>query len=67
MLFIAPSGVITQSSVAKQASASSASTPAEAMAICFFRSASFQVSLVSVYRKGHITRKASPIAGTRTP
>lgn len=66
-LFTGPSGASAHSSVENTASASSVAMPALAMTSCFLRSASFQVSPVSVYRNGHMTRNATPMVGTRTP
>ena len=67
MFLAPPSGASAQSRVENTASMSSAAMPAEAMTSCLRRSASFQVSLVSVYRNGHNTRNATPMVGTRTP
>ncbi len=62
-----PSGSAHQASVAQAASVSSVSMPAAPISSRWRREGSFQASLVSVYNTGTITRKATPIAGTRQP
>ena len=45
----------------------SAAMPEESITRRWRRSVSRQASVVSVHRTGHITRKATPIDGTRQP
>jgi hypothetical protein len=67
MLFIGPSPATAHASVANSARVSSAAMPAAEIAKRCPDCVSFQLSPVSVYSTGHMTRKATPIVGTRSP